>query len=185
MESVTSETSLPVQVVCDEDGRGRLILTGVIDIYLADDLRRCALDLLKLGRDISVDLAGVDSMDACGMQILLALRSDLESHGGRLAVSSASANAMTQPSFLATHKVVAIGASTGGTEAIKDVLVPLPAGFPGIVIVPTYTRSFHCKVRGSPQRSLQDSRKRGPRRRSHSPGIRPYRARWPANGSCS
>jgi len=34
-----------------------------------------------------------------------------------------------------TDKVIAIGASTGGTEAIKDVVVPLPAACPGVVIV--------------------------------------------------
>jgi hypothetical protein len=34
-----------------------------------------------------------------------------------------------------TEKVVAIGASTGGTEALKSVLETLPADTPGIVIV--------------------------------------------------
>ncbi len=59
--------------------------------------------------------------------------------------------------FSATHKIVAIGASTGGTEALKDLLSPLPADFPGIVIVQhmpeTFTRQFSerldslCKIR--------------------------------------
>jgi two-component system chemotaxis response regulator CheB len=44
--------------------------------------------------------------------------------------------------FSATHKVVAIGASTGGTEAIKDVLVSLPADFPGIVMVQHMPEAF-------------------------------------------
>jgi two-component system chemotaxis response regulator CheB len=53
--------------------------------------------------------------------------------------------------------VVAIGASTGGTEALKELLSPLPADFPGIVIVQhmpeTFTRQFAerldslCKIR--------------------------------------
>ena len=34
-----------------------------------------------------------------------------------------------------TNKIVAIGASTGGTEAIKTVLTALPANAPGIIIV--------------------------------------------------
>jgi two-component system chemotaxis response regulator CheB len=34
-----------------------------------------------------------------------------------------------------THMVVALGASTGGTEALKEFLRPLPAGSPGVVIV--------------------------------------------------
>lgn len=33
-----------------------------------------------------------------------------------------------------TEKIIAIGASTGGTEAIKDVLMQLPAGVPGVVM---------------------------------------------------
>lgn len=36
--------------------------------------------------------------------------------------------------YSTTDKIVAIGASTGGTEAIKHVLAQLPANFPGIVI---------------------------------------------------
>jgi two-component system chemotaxis response regulator CheB len=46
----------------------------------------------------------------------------------------------------ATEKIVAIGASTGGTEAIKILLVALPSDAPGIVIVQhmpeLFTRAF-------------------------------------------
>jgi two-component system, chemotaxis family, protein-glutamate methylesterase/glutaminase len=45
-----------------------------------------------------------------------------------------------------TEKIIAIGASTGGTEAIKDLLLQLPAAVPGIVMTqhmpPGFTRSF-------------------------------------------
>jgi len=41
-----------------------------------------------------------------------------------------------------SEKLIAIGASTGGTEAIKDVLVSLPAQVPGIVIVQHMPESF-------------------------------------------
>ena len=36
--------------------------------------------------------------------------------------------------FLTTDRIIAIGASTGGTEAIKELLMVLPADTPGIVI---------------------------------------------------
>ncbi len=36
--------------------------------------------------------------------------------------------------FKTTDKIIAIGASTGGTEAIKEVLIDMPADSPGIVI---------------------------------------------------
>ncbi len=48
--------------------------------------------------------------------------------------------------FSTTEKVIAIGASTGGTEAIRQVLEPLPANSPAILItqhMPAgFTRSF-------------------------------------------
>jgi two-component system chemotaxis response regulator CheB len=45
-----------------------------------------------------------------------------------------------------TEKVIVIGASTGGTEAIREILTEMPLGCPGIVIVQhmpeSFTRSF-------------------------------------------
>lgn len=56
-----------------------------------------------------------------------------------------------------TNKIIAVGASTGGTEAIKDVLIGLPAVMPPILIVQhmpqNFTKSFAqrldslCKLR--------------------------------------
>ena len=64
--------------------------------------------------------------------------------------------------FSATHKVVAIGASTGGTEALKDLLSPLPADFPGIVIVQhmpeAFTRSFAERLNSLCRINVQEAR---------------------------
>jgi two-component system, chemotaxis family, protein-glutamate methylesterase/glutaminase len=52
----------------------------------------------------------------------------------------------TQLRFKTTEKIIAIGASTGGTEAIKAVLTEMPIDSPGIVITqhmpPGFTTSF-------------------------------------------
>jgi two-component system chemotaxis response regulator CheB len=51
-----------------------------------------------------------------------------------------------------THKVLAIGASTGGTEALREVLTALPADAPGVVVVQhmpeKFTRSFADRLDG-------------------------------------
>lgn len=51
---------------------------------------------------------------------------------------------------ISTEKIVFIGASTGGTEAIKEVLIQLPADFPAIVITqhmpPGFTTSFAARL---------------------------------------
>ncbi len=41
-----------------------------------------------------------------------------------------------------TDRIIAIGASTGGTEAIKDVLLELPADTPGVVITQHIPKAF-------------------------------------------
>jgi two-component system chemotaxis response regulator CheB len=44
--------------------------------------------------------------------------------------------------FRTTDRIIAIGASTGGTEAIRNVLVELPADTPGIVIAQHIPKAF-------------------------------------------
>lgn len=70
---------------------------------------------------------------------------------------------------LTTHKIIAIGASTGGTKAIEVVLRDLPLSTPGIVIVqhmpPVFTKNFadrltelcHIKVKEAEDGDLVQS----------------------------
>jgi chemotaxis response regulator CheB len=66
------------------------------------------------------------------------------------------ADVILPPSYHAmaetTEKVVVVGASTGGTEALRELLEPLPANAPGIVIVQhmpeLFTRSFAQRLNG-------------------------------------
>ena len=50
-------------------------------------------------------------------------------------VTRAPVKMMTNGLSETTQKIIAIGASTGGTEALKEVLVPMPANAPGILVV--------------------------------------------------
>jgi two-component system, chemotaxis family, protein-glutamate methylesterase/glutaminase len=56
------------------------------------------------------------------------------------------------PRLASTEKIICIGASTGGTEAIREVLVPMPADAPAIVITqhmpPGFTTSFATRLNG-------------------------------------
>ena len=52
--------------------------------------------------------------------------------------------------LLSTEKLIAVGASTGGTEAIRDFLLALPPDSPGVVIVQhmpeRFTRTFAARL---------------------------------------
>lgn len=60
------------------------------------------------------------------------------------------ASAPSKSMIKTSEKVIAVGASTGGTEALKEFLVALPADSPGIVIVQhmpeKFTKSFSDRL---------------------------------------
>ncbi|OUL99222.1 chemotaxis response regulator protein-glutamate methylesterase [Variovorax sp. JS1663] len=69
----------------------------------------------------------------------------------RAAVEAAHEPLLRSP-LLSTEKLIIIGASTGGTEAIREVLVPLPPDAPAVLIAqhmpPGFTRSFAQRLDG-------------------------------------
>ena len=69
---------------------------------------------------------------------------------GAAAVSKPPVSSATLLGKLSTEKLIAIGASTGGTEAIKEVLTHMPADAPAIVITqhmpPGFTTSFAARL---------------------------------------
>jgi two-component system chemotaxis response regulator CheB len=62
---------------------------------------------------------------------------------------------------ISTEKLICIGASTGGTEAIKEILTRMPADSPGIVITqhmpPGFTTSFAARLDGLCQISVKEA----------------------------
>ena len=64
-----------------------------------------------------------------------------------------SRSAPLQPVSAASAKVIAIGASTGGTEALREVLCALPAGSPGIVVVQHMPEGFTAQFAARLDRS--------------------------------
>jgi two-component system, chemotaxis family, protein-glutamate methylesterase/glutaminase len=73
---------------------------------------------------------------------------DLKTRGKKVAKQAA----LVQKRSLSetTNKIIAIGSSTGGTEALKEVLIKLPPSTPGIMIVqhmpPNFTTSFAARL---------------------------------------
>jgi two-component system chemotaxis response regulator CheB len=69
-----------------------------------------------------------------------------------VATSAATGAAPRDALIKSTHKVIAIGASTGGTEALRELLCALPPDSPGIVIVQhmpaRFTQSFAQRLDG-------------------------------------
>lgn len=69
--------------------------------------------------------------------------------------------ATTALAGVSSEKLVFVGASTGGTEAIKDLLVNLPADFPAVLITqhmpPGFTTSFAARLNGLCQLAVREA----------------------------
>jgi two-component system, chemotaxis family, protein-glutamate methylesterase/glutaminase len=70
--------------------------------------------------------------------------------------------APVQYSRVSTEKLIAIGASTGGTEAIREVISALPADSPAVLITqhmpPGFTRSFAARLDGLCKMTVSEAR---------------------------
>ena len=72
-------------------------------------------------------------------------------HPGAAAHAASPAPLFNNP-LVSTEKLIIVGASTGGTEAIREVLVPLPPDAPAVLIAqhmpPGFTKSFAQRLNG-------------------------------------
>ncbi|SIT44680.1 fused chemotaxis regulator; protein-glutamate methylesterase in two-component regulatory system with CheA [Paraburkholderia piptadeniae] len=71
---------------------------------------------------------------------------------GQAAASAAPHAPLLNNPLVSTEKLIIVGASTGGTEAIREVLMPLPPDAPAVLIAqhmpPGFTKSFAQRLNG-------------------------------------
>jgi two-component system chemotaxis response regulator CheB len=81
--------------------------------------------------------------------------------GAAPAVKSAATANVSPLGRLSTEKIIFIGASTGGTEATKEVLVTLPADAPAVVITqhmpPGFTKNYAARLDGLCRISVKEA----------------------------
>jgi len=108
----------------------------------------------------------VDGINDLAGQIVDKVRVAAQATVKRVATAAASLPAASKPhnasiGRISTEKLVCIGASTGGTEAIKEILVRMPADSPGVVITqhmpPGFTTSFAARLDGLCQISVKEA----------------------------
>lgn len=80
---------------------------------------------------------------------------------GAAPVAKPAVSSATLLGKLSTEKLIAIGASTGGTEAIREVLTQMPADAPAIVITqhmpPGFTTSFAARLNSLCQITVKEA----------------------------
>lgn len=139
LEKLMAHYPLPVVMVSSLTQRGCEISLQALELGAVDIVAKPAMDLQRAMETIREEI--VQKVRAAARVNAWVLKNQVRKRAARGTPPSASAALANT-----TDKVIAIGASTGGTEAIKDVLMALPPNCPGVVIVQhmpeLFTKSF-------------------------------------------
>jgi two-component system chemotaxis response regulator CheB len=138
---------MPVVMISTLTERGAEVTIRALELGAVDFVAKPRIGLAEGIKDLSD-------------QIVEKIRVAASAHirrGGAVPAAGAGGTAAETPSpltrplgRLSTEKLICIGSSTGGTEAVKEILVRMPADSPGIVITqhmpPGFTTSFAARL---------------------------------------
>lgn len=134
----------PTIMVSSLTEHGADITLDALALGAVDYLPKPKLDLAATLSDYAVDLVEKVKMAASAkVRPLSERRSTPASPAeGRKSADAVLAKRAGRRHFRTTERIIAIGASTGGTEAIREVLMGLPPDAPGVVIAQHIPKAF-------------------------------------------
>jgi two-component system chemotaxis response regulator CheB len=126
---------MPVIMVSSLTERGAEVTLDALSIGAVDYLAKPKIDLAATLGDYKQELIG-KIRAAAGARV----RASAPSFA--LSAEAAAIKQGPQRQLRTTERIIAIGASTGGTEAIKEVLINMPPDTPGILITQHIPKLF-------------------------------------------
>ncbi|MFW9617151.1 protein-glutamate methylesterase/protein-glutamine glutaminase [Aquabacterium sp.] len=161
---------MPVVVVSTLTERGaevtlKALELGAIDfvakpkIGVADGLRQLSDDItdkIRVASKARIHRLHVPGAPAPAASTVSSTRTTASSATSGTSAAAAPSRPLQTGAYslgrLSTEKIIFIGASTGGTEATKEVLMTLPADAPAVVITqhmpPGFTRNYAARLNG-------------------------------------
>lgn len=132
---------IPTIIVSSLSKRGSQIAMDALDFGAVDIVTKPEADVKRALEGMINDLI---------IKVKMAAKVDVSDWKGRKLHEANVHPIASKALSVTTDKVIAIGASTGGTTALKDLLVRMPAGSPGMVIVqhmpPKFTGMFASRL---------------------------------------
>lgn len=126
---------MPVIMVSSLTEKGAEVTLDALSIGAVDYLSKPKIDLAATLADYKDELIGK-------IKAAASARVRAATSPGAIAAEVVLAKRASQRHLRTTERIIAIGASTGGTEAIKEVLIHLPPDTPGIVITQHIPKLF-------------------------------------------
>ena len=137
LEKLMRSHPMPVVMVSSLTERGCEATLRALELGALDFVTKPRIDVARGTADLAGEIVA---------KVKTAGAAKLRAKPPRPVQSAVPPSAPRRVMFQGTHKIVAIGASTGGTEALRELLCALPPDAPGIVVVQhmpeKFTRAF-------------------------------------------
>ncbi|MCU0758968.1 MAG: chemotaxis response regulator protein-glutamate methylesterase [Steroidobacteraceae bacterium] len=153
---------MPVVMCSSLTEKGAEVTLSALELGAVDFVTKPKIDLAHTLEDYAAELIGKIKVAARARVRALAATAQ---PGGAAPVPGAAARAApggVPLRFRTTDQLIAIGASTGGTEAIREVLCRMPPDAPGIVIsqhIPAaFSGPFAARMDGCSQMTVHEAR---------------------------
>jgi two-component system chemotaxis response regulator CheB len=149
---------MPVVMISTLTGRGAEVTMRALELGAVDFVAKP-----RVGLAVGIGELADQIVDKVRVAASAQIRRALAPRANQATDVAAELRREESPSIgrISTEKLVCIGASTGGTEAIKEVLTRMPADSPGIVItqhMPAgFTTSFAARLNGLCQITVQEA----------------------------
>lgn len=147
---------MPVLMISTLTERGAEVTLKALELGAVDFVAKPRVGLSSGLNELAGQI--VDKIRVASVAHVRRIQRDPAIGGNAAPVSLPSAGLLGR---LSTEKLIFIGASTGGTEAIKEVLVHMPADSPAIVITqhmpPGFTTSFAARLNGLCQITVKEA----------------------------
>ncbi|APY92841.1 chemotaxis response regulator protein-glutamate methylesterase [Burkholderia pseudomallei] len=159
LEKLMRLRPMPVVMVSSLTERGSEITLRALELGAVDFVTKPRVGIRDGMLDYSEKLA--DKVRAASRA---RVRQNPQPHAAAAAAAhdhaGAAAPLINNP-LVSTEKLIIVGASTGGTEAIREVLTPLPPDAPAVLIAqhmpPGFTRSFAQRLNGLCRISVKEA----------------------------
>jgi two-component system, chemotaxis family, protein-glutamate methylesterase/glutaminase len=151
LEKLMRARPMPVLMVSSLTERGCEITLRALELGAVDFVNKPRLDVARGTSEMAGEI--IAKVRAAGAaRARPRLHPVLPAAGAAPQPAGKSVPLSRPASFKGTYKILAIGASTGGTEALREVLCALPPDAPGIVVVQhmpeKFTRAFADRLDG-------------------------------------
>ena len=151
---------MPVVMISTLTERGAEITMRALELGAVDFVAKPRLGLSDGIKELAAQIVEKIRV-ASGARVCRAVQAIVSDTSNDTSVSKAIGNRSTPFGRVSTEKIIFIGASTGGTEAIREVLTKLPADSPGVAITqhmpPGFTTSFAARLNGLCQITVQEA----------------------------